>query len=182
LLDELIKKYGVFDAVVNCAGMIANAPLVGFSEGNLVCHNFELWNAVITSNLYTTFNVTAVVVKHMMKLLKKGVVINISSVCANGNAGQVAYSSAKAGINGLTKALSKELGPFGIRVVGIAPGYFDTASTKQNVPEAKLNSIIKAVPLKKLGKLDDLLKTLNYIIECDYINGKIIELDGGLVI
>lgn len=182
LINELASKYGAFDVVINCAGIIANAPIVSFTGGSLACHDPDLWNKIITTNLYTTFNVTAVNVKHMMVLRKKGVIINISSICANGNPGQVAYSSAKAGINGFTKALSKELGVFGIRVVSIAPGFFETSTTKDNVPQARLNTLTSNIPLKRLGRLDEIMKTINYIIDTGYINGKVIELDGGLVI
>jgi 3-oxoacyl-[acyl-carrier protein] reductase len=182
IINELVNKRGAFDVVVNCAGMIANAPVVSISEGKLECHDPNSWNDIILSNLYTTFNVSTVNVKHMIAGRKKGVIINIGSIIANGNAGQVAYSAAKAGVNGFTKALAKEVGQFGIRVVCIAPGFFDTNSTIQNISETRLDQIRSSIPLKKLGDLQDIVKTIEYIIDTEYINGKIIELDGGLVI
>jgi 3-oxoacyl-[acyl-carrier protein] reductase len=181
-IKDLIIKHSAFDVVINCAGMIANAPIASIKEGEIESHSFELWDTIIQANLYTTFNVSAVVIKHMISERNKGVIINISSIIANGNAGQTAYSAAKAGVNGFTKALAKEVGKFGIRVVGIAPGFFDTNSTLQNISEEKLSNIKASVPLKKLGQLKDIVKTIEYVIDTEYINGKIIELDGGLVL
>jgi len=181
-IDELVETVGPFDVVVNCAGLIANSPLISFSDGQLICHDFKLWEAVIASCLSSAFYTTACTVKHMLEARKKGVIINISSICAAGNPGQAAYSAAKAGLNGLTRALAKEIGPLGIRVVGLSPGFFDTKSTKQNLSPEKLKNIKGAIPLKRLGQLDEIVSTIQYIIENEYINGKIIELDGGLVI
>jgi 3-oxoacyl-[acyl-carrier protein] reductase len=113
---------------------------------------------------------------------KRGVVINISSVCARGNPGQAAYSAAKAGMNAMTAALAKELGPMGIRFVAIAPGYFDTASTREHVPPAKLKEIRNAVPLKRLGKLEELSSAVRFVLANEYVNGKVLELDGGLIL
>jgi 3-oxoacyl-[acyl-carrier protein] reductase len=182
VIDNLVETYGVFDAVINCAGLIANSPLVSFIDGQLTCHDFRLWEDVIASCLSSAFYTTACTVKHMIEANKKGVIINISSICAAGYPGQAAYSAAKAGLDGLTRALAKEIGPFGIRVIGLSPGFFDTNSTRQNVSEAKLKNIKDAIPLKRLGKPEEIVSTIRYIIQNEYINGKILELDGGLVI
>lgn len=181
-IDALHERVGAFDAVINCAGLIANAPLISLVDGKLTHHDTGLWDRVISSCLSSAFYVTACTVVKMVSSAKRGVIINISSVCARGNAGQAAYSAAKAGINGLTAALSKELGPVGIRVVAIAPGYFDTASTRDHVPADKLKQIRNAVPLKRLGRSDELASAVRFILGNEYINGKILELDGGLVI
>ena len=129
VIDELVAVHGVPGVVVNCAGRIANSPLVSLGTDGWHVHDFELWDDVIRSSLYAAFHVSAVAAKHMLVSRKRGVIINFSSISARGNPGQAAYSAAKAGLNGLTMALAKELGPVGIRVVGIAPGYFDTRST-----------------------------------------------------
>jgi 3-oxoacyl-[acyl-carrier protein] reductase len=176
------ERFGAFDAVLNCAGLIANSPLISFVDGKLVHHDAALWDRILSSCLSSAFYVTACAVLKMVGSAKRGVVINISSVCARGNPGQVAYSAAKAGMNGMTAALAKELGPMGIRVVAIAPGYFDTASTRDHVPPAKLKEIRNAVPLKRLGKLEELASTVRFILANEYVNGKLLELDGGLVL
>jgi 3-oxoacyl-[acyl-carrier protein] reductase len=112
----------------------------------------------------------------------KGLILNISSIAAHGNVGQSAYSAAKAGIEALTKTWSKELGMFRIRCACIAPGFFNTSSTQENVNEHMLDKWKKSIPLGKLGELNDLLSATKFIIENDYFNGKILSLDGGLTI
>jgi len=182
LAKQIAAEYGAVDVLVNCAGRIASAPLVRLDPGRWQMHDFALWDDVIASGLTSAFHATAVCARHLLESRKKAVVINISSVCANGNPGQVAYSAAKAGLNGLTLALAKELGPLGIRVVGLAPGYFDTTSTTRNVPEAKLAKVVAAVPMKRLGRVDEIADAIDFIIGNDYVNGTIVDLDGGLVL
>ncbi len=182
VLEALTATYGACDVVVNCAGKIANAPLVSLGPEGWNIGDGSLWADVIGSNLTAAFVVTALTVRHMLEARKKGLIVHISSVCAAGNPGQSAYSAAKAGLNGFTLALAKELGPLGIRVVGLAPGYFDTRSTRTHVREAKLTKVIAAVPLKRLGGLDELANAVDFIISNGYVHGTIVELDGGLVI
>lgn len=181
-IEVFHERFGAFDAVVNCAGVIANAPLVSFVQGQLVHHDFALWDTVLSSCLSSAFYVTACTASRMVSSGKKAVIVNISSICSRGNPGQSAYSAAKAGLNGLTWALAKELGPLGIRVVGLAPGYFDTASTHNNVPAAKLKEIKSLVPLKRLGKLEEVASAVRFILSNQYVNGTIVELTGGLVL
>jgi 3-oxoacyl-[acyl-carrier protein] reductase len=181
-IDSFHERFGAFDAVINCAGLIANAPLVSFVDGKLVHHDTALWDRVLASCLSSAFYVTACTATKMIGSAKRGVIINISSVCARGNAGQAAYSAAKAGMNGMTVALSKELGAFGVRVVAIAPGYFDTASTREHVAAPKLKEIRGAVPLKRLGRADELASAVRFVLGNDYVNGKVLGLDGGLVL
>jgi 3-oxoacyl-[acyl-carrier protein] reductase len=118
----------------------------------------------------------------MVSKRQKGVIINISSISAKGNAGQSAYSAAKAAINALTVTWSKELGMFGIRCNAIAPGFFDTDSTHQELDESKLKAYQKNTPVGRLGKTDEIVDAIEFIIGNDYYNGSILELDGGLVI
>jgi len=181
-VDELLTRQGVVDVLINCAGLIANSPLVRLGPSGWETHDFALWKDVIASGLTTAFHATALTVRHMLEARRKGVIVNLSSVCAAGNPGQVAYSAAKAGLNGLTLALAKELGPLGIRVVGLAPGYLDTRSTRDNVPAARLTRLTGAVPLRRLGLVDEVAAAIDFIIASEYLNGTVIELDGGLVL
>ena len=182
VLDRWAGSYGAPDLVVNGAGLIANAPLVSLTPDGWQTHDSALWDDVIGSHLTSAFHVTVVAVRHMLTARKKGVVINISSVCARGNPGQVAYSAAKAGLNGFTYALAKELGSLGVRVVGLAPGYFDTRSTRDHVTAGRLAKVVGAIPLKRLGSLDELAGAVDFIVANPYVNGTILELDGGLVL
>jgi 3-oxoacyl-[acyl-carrier protein] reductase len=181
-IEVFHKRFGAFDAVINCAGLIANSPLLSFTKGRLTHHDFRLWDRVLSSCLSSAFYTTACTVPKMVGSGKKGVIINISSICSRGNAGQAAYSAAKGGLNSLTMASAKELGPMGIRVVAVAPGYFDTASTRRHVSNAKLEEITRSVPLKRLGKIEEIASTVKFILANDYINGTVIELDGGMVL
>jgi 3-oxoacyl-[acyl-carrier protein] reductase len=181
-LNDLSATYGPPDVLVNCAGRIANSPLVRRGTSGWEAHDFSLWSEVIESSLTSAFHATAICATLMLEARRRGVIVNISSVCANGNPGQVAYSAAKAGLNGMTLALAKELGPLGIRVAGLAPGYFDTSSTRQNVSEARLAKVVASVPLKRLGQVAEIATAIDFIIDNDYVNGTIVELDGGLVI
>jgi 3-oxoacyl-[acyl-carrier protein] reductase len=181
-IEVFHERGGAFDAVINCAGLIANSPLISFVEGRLVHHDFGLWDRVLSSCLSSAFYVTACTVPRMVSSGKRGVIINISSICSRGNPGQAAYSAAKAGLNGLTAALAKELGPMGIRVVALAPGYLDTASTRDNVPAAKLKQTKASVPLKRLGTIEEVASAVRFILTNQYVNATVIELDGGLVL
>ena len=176
------EERGAFDAIVNCAALIANAPLVSFVNGRLTHHDFQLWDRVVSSCLSSAFYVIACTVPKMVAERKQGLIINISSICSRGNAGQVAYSAAKGGLNSLTIALAKELGPMGIRVIALAPGYFDTVSTRSNVPAARLKEITQGVPLKRLGKMDEILSAVKFILTNSYLNGTVLDLDGGLTL
>jgi 3-oxoacyl-[acyl-carrier protein] reductase len=181
-IDVFHERFGAFDAVINCAGLIANSPLISFADGRLVHHDFGLWERVLSSSLTSAFHVTACTVLKMAEGRKRGIIINFSSICSRGNPGQAAYSAAKAGLNGLTAALAKELGTIGIRVVAVAPGYIDTASTREHVPAAKLKDIRNSIPLKRLGKMEEVVHAVKFILANEYINGTVIELDGGQVL
>ena len=128
-LAKAWQECGRIHGLINNAGMLYSAPLVGIVPSGLNVHNTDSWNQVININLNAVFYVTANLVSRMVKTRTRGVVINISSVSASGNAGQSAYSAAKAGVESLTVTWAKELGPWGIRVAGLAPGFTETPST-----------------------------------------------------
>lgn len=170
------------DVLVNNAGLIQSAPLVNMLEKSNRVHSAETWQQVLAANLSSVFYVTGHVVDHMLKRRKKGVVINMSSISASGNAGQSAYSAAKAGVNALTRTWAKELGGFGIRFVSIAPGFLDTPSTQKALSEAILTKLKQQIPLRRLGEVGHIYQTVRFIVENDYLNGTVLEVDGGLVI
>jgi 3-oxoacyl-[acyl-carrier protein] reductase len=170
------------DVLINNAGILYSAPLVRISSSGIEKHDVAMWNKTLTTNLSSVFFMTACVVEKMISTRTKGVIVNISSVSASGNAGQSAYSAAKAGVNALTATWAKELGAMGIRVAAIAPGFTETESTKEALNESVLQEIIKKVPLRRLGKPQEIAQGVISIIENDFFNGKVYELDGGLVI
>jgi 3-oxoacyl-[acyl-carrier protein] reductase len=111
---------------------------------------------------------------------RHGAIVNMSSIVGiYGNAGQANYAAAKAGLIGFTKALAKELGSRNIRVNAVAPGFIQTDMTK----DLKLDGIEEHIPLKRLGKGEDIAKTVKFLIEdAEYITGQVIQVDGGLVV
>lgn len=182
VLADLHRKKGACDVVINCAGLILSAPLLAMRDGKLEVHRFEDWKRVIDVTLSAAFYVTAICAREMAASMRKGVIINISSICADGNEGQAAYSAAKAGINAMTVALAKELGPLGIRVAAVAPGFLDTASTRQSVSKERLEQVRKRIPLKRLGTQEQVLAAIDFVIQNEYFHGKVLELDGGLTL
>lgn len=173
---------GAVDILINNAGILYSAPLVSLSPTGLQKHGIAEWNKVIAADLSSVFFTTLCVVEKMIASRTRGVVVNISSVSAAGNPGQSAYSAAKAGVNALTATWAKELSPMGIRVVAVAPGYSETPSTKVALSEGVLREIVKRVPLRRLGKPEEIADGVVWAIENDFFDGKVLELDGGLVV
>ena len=141
----------------------------------------EDWDNVLATNLTGTFNLTKALIKGMIKN-RHGRIINISSVSGlMGNAGQVNYSSAKAGISGFTKSLAKEVGSRGITVNSIAPGFIETDMTSY-LDEDDKQKLIQNIPLNRLGCVNDIAELAIFLASEDasYITGQTISVDGGL--
>lgn len=176
------ETFGAADVLINNAGILYSAPLVKITAAGIETHDAATWNKVLAADLSSVFYMTSCVVAKMIATRTKGVIVNISSVSASGNAGQSAYSAAKAGVNALTAVWAKELGLMGIRVAAVAPGFTETESTKEALSEAVLRETVKKVPLKRLGRPDEIAAGVISVIENDFFNGKVFELDGGLVL
>ncbi len=181
-VNEFYNKFNKIDVLVNNAGILYSAPLISFAEGKLKKHDIEMWNKVLSIDLSSLFYMTLNVAEKMIMKRTKGVIVNISSVAAAGNAGQSAYSAAKAGVNALTATWAKELGLWGIRVVGIAPGYCETESTNKVMGQGVLAEVKGEIPLRRLGEPEEIAAGVISTIKNDYIHGKILEIDGGLSI
>ena len=111
-----------------------------------------------------------------------GLVIAFSSVSAAGNPGQAAYSSAKAGVEGFVRSVAKELGPIGIRAVSLAPGFFNSGSTRDNVEANRLAKVVRSTPLRRLGEVEELVSTISWLVENRLVTGTTIQIDGGLTL
>lgn len=180
--DRFHEERGAADVLVNNAGVLYSSPLVRITPSGIERHDAAEWNRVLGADLSSVFYMTACVVEKMVATRTRGVVVNISSVSAAGNAGQSAYSAAKAGVNALTSTWAKELSPMGIRVVAVAPGFTETESTRESLSEAVLRETIKRVPLRRLGRPEEVADGVIHVIENDFFNGKVFELDGGLIL
>ena len=179
VISLIIEKFSKIDILVNNAGILYSEPLINIMAPEKR-HSVENWQKVIDLNLTTPFVLASYVAEQMILKRTKGVIVNISSISAKGNAGQSAYSAAKAGLEALTKVWSKELGAFGIRSVAVAPGFMNTNSTHLALNENVLDELKQRVPLKKLGKPEDIAETVLFAISNEYTNGCVIEIDGGL--
>lgn len=167
--------------LINNAGLIHSEPLINILSRTDKAHSVDSWRKTLSANLDSVFFVTRRVAEQMLSTRTKGVVISISSISARGNAGQSAYSAAKAGVNALTKTWARELGPLGLRFAAVAPGFIDTPSTRNALSETVLNNLIKQIPLRKLGELESVYQSVLHVIENDYCSGTVLEVDGGLV-
>lgn len=167
------EKYGKIDILVNNAGI---------SEYKLFTDETdEDWNRVLNTNLYSAYAMSQEVIPGMVHN-KSGCIINISSIWGLvGGSLEVLYSVSKAGLDGLTKALSKELGPSNIRVNSIAPGMIDT-QMNANLIVQDLEHIKEEIPLGNIGKPKDIARCVNWLVEDEYTTGQIISINGGWVI
>lgn len=175
--ENLIKytenKYKKIDILINNAG-IDKYQLIDEVKK-------EDWNEIINTNLYSAFCMCQGVIKNMIHN-KKGCIINISSIWGIVGASQeILYSISKAGMDGLTKALAKEVGPSNIRVNSIAPGIIDT-KLNSNLSQEEIDKIKEEIPLERIGKPSDIAKCVNWLIEDEYTTGQIISVNGGWII
>ena len=173
LVKFVLDKYKKIDILINNAGI---------SEYKLFTEETdEDWNKVINNNLYSAFIMCQEVSKNMIHN-KSGCIINISSIWGQVGASlEVLYSISKAGMNGLTKALAKELGQSNIRVNSIAPGIIDTDMNKDFTHE-EIEELKKEIPLDRVGKKEDISKCIKWLIDDNYTTGQIISINGGWVI
>jgi 3-oxoacyl-[acyl-carrier protein] reductase len=176
------EKFGAADVLINNAGILYSEPLIRITAEGVARHDPATWNKVLAADLSSVFYMTSCIVEKMITTRTRGVIVNIGSVSAAGNPGASAYSAAKAGVNALTGSWAKELSPMGIRVVAVAPGFTETESTKEAVSETALRETIKRVPLRRLGRPEEIAAGVLFVIQNDFFNGKVLELDGGLII
>lgn len=173
MVKYILNKYGKIDVLINNAGISETKLFTDVSD--------EDWNKIINTNLYSAFCVTQEVLPNMINR-KQGCIINISSVWGIvGASCETIYSIAKAGLDGMTKSLAKELGPSNIRVNSIAPGIINTDMNK-NLTSEDLENIKNEIPLERIGKTLDISKCVEWLIDDDYTTGQIISINGGWII
>ena len=173
LVEYTLEKYKKIDILVNNAGISEYKMFTEETDSD--------WNRVINNNLYSAFVMCQEVIPNMIHN-KNGNIINISSVWGMVGASlEVIYSISKAGMDGLTKALAKELGPSNIRINSIAPGIIDTDMNK-NLTKQELEEIKNEIPLERIGKTDSIAKCVEWLIEDEYTTGQVISINGGWII
>ena len=174
LIKSAKEKFGKIDIMVNNAGITKDTLILRMKE--------EDFNSVIDVNLKGVFNCLKTITPVMVKQ-REGKIINLSSVVGiAGNAGQVNYAASKAGVIGMTKSLAKEIGARGITVNAVAPGFIETDMTEV-LGEKFKEETKKAIPLKRLGKPEDVANVVAFLAseDANYITGQVIQVDGGMV-
>lgn len=182
LVEEIVRRHGRIDVLVNNAGVIYSEPMVNIMNPFGMMHGYESFRRTITVNLDSVFIMTSVVVEQMVMRRAKGVIVNISSITASGNEGQTAYSAAKAAVNAMTVTWSKELGKLGIRCNAVAPGFIDTDSTRSALNDSIIKHIQSNTPLRRLGTAREVAKAVGSLIDNDFMNGVVLDINGGLTI
>lgn len=173
VLDTLRKQFGEVSILVNNAGITKDNLLARMSE--------EEWDDVLTTNLKSVFRLSRAVLRAMMKA-RTGRIINISSVVgSSGNPGQTNYSASKAGMVGFSKSLAQEIGSRNITVNCVAPGFIDTDMT-QALGEEQRAKLVEHVPLKRLGKPQDIAAAVAFLASpsAAYITGTTLHVNGGM--
>jgi 3-oxoacyl-[acyl-carrier protein] reductase len=177
-VDAVVEQLGKVDVLVNNAGVTRDNLLFKMSEDD--------WDMVMNVHLRGSFLMSRAVQKHMVAQ-KYGKILNLSSVSALGNRGQANYSAAKMGLQGFTRTLALELGPFGVNVNAVAPGFIvtdmtdDTARRVGVEPEAYRKAAAEVTPVRRVGQPDDIAAAVAFLCsdEASYITGQTLYVDGG---
>lgn len=171
LVQRVQERFGRLDVLVNNAGI---------TRDNLVLRmKRDDWEAVLATDLSGAFYCTKAALRGMVRQ-RFGRIVNISSIAGLvGNAGQVNYAAAKAGLIGMTKALAKEVASRGITVNAVAPGLIDT-DLSQGIAEAQQRTLLEHIPLGRWGRPEEIGHAVWYLLEAGYVTGQVLVVDGGL--
>jgi 3-oxoacyl-[acyl-carrier protein] reductase len=177
-VDQVVDRFGALHILVNNAGVIRDNLLFKMSDDD--------WTTVLDVHLRGAFLASQLAQKHMVEA-RYGRIVSMSSTSALGNRGQVNYSAAKAGLQGLTKTLAIELGPFGVTANAVAPGFIETAMTRATAErigttfEQMRDATAAAIPVRRSGVPDDVANAVAFFCaeESGYITGQVLYVDGG---
>lgn len=177
-IDQAAQHFGRLDILVNNAGVLRDQLLFKMSE--------EEWDTVLNVHLKGAFLCSRAAQKYMVEQ-KYGRIVSLSSTSALGNRGQANYSSAKAGLQGFTRTLAVELGPFGITANAVAPGFIDTEMTRSTArrqgfdPDQVIAQASKTIPVRRVGQPRDIANVICFLAseEAGFVNGQIIYVAGG---
>ena len=174
VVDRVLKEFQRIDILVNNAGITKDTLLMRMSEQD--------WDEVLNTNLKGAFNFSKAACRPMMSQ-REGKIINISSISGVvGNAGQVNYASAKAGMLGMTKSLAKELASRNIQVNAVAPGFVDTDMTEKLTPQQR-EALMNMIPMKRTAKPEEIANVVVFLASpaSSYMTGQVLCVDGGIV-
>ncbi len=177
------ETLGGVNALVNNAGIIRDGLLVRRDRktGEVRTLSTDDWNAVIGVNLTgATLMARELVTRMVERETRPGVIVNVSSVSRHGNRGQSNYVAAKSALAANTVTWAREFASFGIRVGAIAPGMIETPMT-QGMNQKARDALVAAIPVGRIGVPEDIWLAVRFALECDYFNGRCLDVDGGLV-
>ncbi len=177
--DSYTAENGAPDVLVNNAGITADSLFIKKKGDDIKKFSLSNWQKVIDVNLTGVFLCAREASAQMVKHGVKGLILNISSVSRHGNVGQTNYSATKAGVAAMTVTWAKELSRAGIRAVAIAPGFIRTEMTEK-IDQKIIDKITVMIPSGRFGEMKEISRTVQFIIECDYVNGRTLDIDGGL--
>ena len=173
LVNFTLDKFKNIDVLINNAGIDQIKPFMDITD--------EDWNKMLQVNLNSVFYCSQEVLENMIHN-KKGCIINISSIWGiTGASCEVHYSASKAAIDGMTRALAKEMGPSNIRINSIAPGLVDTDMNNDLTTE-ELEELKKDIPLGKIAKPEEIVNSIKWLIEDEYVTGQVISPNGGWLV
>ncbi|QYK06633.1 SDR family oxidoreductase [Shewanella zhangzhouensis] len=176
----ILEDFGVIHGLVNNAGILRDGLLVKSKDGVVTDRmSLDQFQSVINVNLTGTFLCGREAAAAMIESGQGGVIVNISSLARAGNMGQTNYAASKAGVATMAVGWAKELARFNIRAAAVAPGVIATEMTAAMKPEA-LERLEKMVPVGRLGQAEEIASTVRFIMENDYVNGRVFEIDGGI--
>ena len=180
VFDEIEKDHELIHGLINNAGILRDGLLIKVKDGEVQKRmSLGEWQAVIDVNLTGVFLCGREAATKMIENQVPGCIINISSISKSGNAGQTNYSAAKAGVSAMATVWAKELARYGIRSAAIAPGFIATEMVAGMKPEA-LEKMSSGIPLKRLGEPSEVAHAAKFIMENDYLSGRVVELDVAL--
>ncbi|MGI2170547.1 SDR family oxidoreductase [Shewanella sp. MF05960] len=176
----IVEDFGQVNVLINNAGILRDGLMVKAKDGVVTDRmSYQQFQSVINVNLTGSFLCGREAAAAMIETKQAGVIINISSLAKSGNMGQSNYSASKAGVAAMSVGWAKELARYNIRSAAVAPGVIATEMTAAMKPEA-LERLEKMVPVGRLGQPEEIASTVRFIIENDYVNGRVFEIDGGI--
>ena len=180
LFREVVDQFGKVDVLINNAGIAEDGLLIKKEGEVLKKFPLERWQRGLAVNLTGVFLCGREAAFQMIRQGRGGVIINISSISRHGNFIQSNYSATKAAIVALTVVWAKELSKYKIRTASLAPGYVDTPLLRNIPSEIRSRVVSSEIPLGRTAEVEEISHAVRFIIENDYLNGRVIDIDGGL--
>ncbi|MGB1092974.1 MAG: SDR family oxidoreductase [Oceanobacter sp.] len=175
---SIVEDMGSLYGLVNNAGILRDGLTVKLKDGEVTKMSLDHWQAVINVNLTGVFLCGREAATYMVQA-GEGCIINISSISRAGNIGQANYSAAKAGVAAMATTWAKEFARYNVRANAIAPGFIETEMTG-SMPPAVIDKVVAGIPLKRMGQPENIASAVAFLLENDYVSGRVIEVDGAL--